>query len=114
MTRRKIAKETTTSLPWCCLFTSEVSGNAFHSTESPDLRYTAAISACEKGAAWAVALGLLAEMTVVKVAKTAMTFGAAISACGIDAGMKGGQWELALGAQVGRWLELGVFGTRAG
>ena len=56
------------------------------------ITYNAAISACEKGQQWQLALGLLAEMALLKVDKDVITYNAAISAC-----EKGHQWQLALG-----------------
>ncbi|CAE8637386.1 unnamed protein product [Polarella glacialis] len=53
--------------------------------------YNAAISACEKGGQWQLALGLLSSMPDMRVTPDKISYNAAISAC-----EKGGQWQLAL------------------
>merc|ERR1712232_1120983 len=53
--------------------------------------YSAAISACEKGRQWELALKLLGEMQEAGVTPNVITYSSAISAC-----EKGRQWELAL------------------
>jgi pentatricopeptide repeat protein len=64
----------------------------------PDMRvtpnqfsYNAAISACEKGGQWQLALSLLNTMADMRVIQDVISYSAVISAC-----EKGGQWELAL------------------
>ena len=44
------------------------------------ITYSAAITACEKGQQWQIALELLAEMTFAKVGRSVIAFSAAISA----------------------------------
>eukprot|EP00933_Yihiella_yeosuensis_P031303 TRINITY_DN2485_c0_g1_i2.p1 TRINITY_DN2485_c0_g1~~TRINITY_DN2485_c0_g1_i2.p1 ORF type:complete len:124 (-),score=17.26 TRINITY_DN2485_c0_g1_i2:130-501(-) len=62
------------------------------SKEVPDaISYSAAISACEKGGQWQLALNLLSLMPQSKIVPDAICYNAAISAC-----EKGGQWQLAL------------------
>ena len=51
-----------------------------------------AISACEKGGRWQLALSLLAELGEGRVQNSTITCNAATGAC-----EKGGQWQLALG-----------------
>merc|ERR1739841_325877 len=59
----------------------------------PDvISYSAAISACEKGGQWQVALGLLATMQEAALVPNVISYSAAISAC-----EKCGQWQEALG-----------------
>ena len=43
--------------------------------------YNADVSACKKGHRWRLALGLLATMAAAQVAKSEITFNAAINAC---------------------------------
>ncbi|CAE8742917.1 unnamed protein product, partial [Polarella glacialis] len=50
---------------------------------------SAAISACEKGGRWQLALNLLSLMPEARVVPNVITYNAAISACA-----KGGQWQL--------------------
>ncbi|CAE8597308.1 unnamed protein product [Polarella glacialis] len=52
---------------------------------------SAAISACEKGGQWQLALSLLRTMPDMRVTPNEVSYSAAISAC-----EKGGQWQLAL------------------
>merc|ERR1712060_576276 len=51
----------------------------------------AAISACEKGARWHEALGILSDMRLRRLELDVITYNAAISACG-----KGARWHEAL------------------
>lgn len=53
--------------------------------------YTAAVSACEKGGQWQIALYLLDEMPLVKVTPEVNAYCAAMTAC-----ERGGQWQAAL------------------
>ncbi|CAE8675225.1 unnamed protein product [Polarella glacialis] len=62
---------------------SQVEVNVYHCS--------AAISACEKGGQWQLALNLLSLMPNAKVVPNDFTYSSAISACS-----KGGQWQLAL------------------
>ncbi|CAE8591706.1 unnamed protein product [Polarella glacialis] len=55
------------------------------------ISYNAAISACEKGGQWQLALTLLSLMPEAKVVPNEITYSAAISAC-----EKSGQWQVAL------------------
>ena len=61
------------------------------SPRSPQVSYSAAISACEKGHEWQRALQLLEEMATAGVAPNVYSYSAAISAC-----EKGARWEEAL------------------
>ena len=54
--------------------------------------YNAAISTCEKGKEWQVALGFLQEMVRQLLMPNLLSCGTAISAC-----EKGNQWQRALG-----------------
>ncbi|CAE8656581.1 unnamed protein product [Polarella glacialis] len=56
-----------------------------------EITYNAAISACEKGGQWQVALNLLSLVPEARVVPDKISYNAAISAC-----EKGGQWQLAL------------------
>ncbi|CAE8615408.1 unnamed protein product, partial [Polarella glacialis] len=56
-----------------------------------EISYSAAISACEKGGQWQLALSLLSSMPVMKAIPNEISYNAAISAC-----EKGGQWLGAL------------------
>ncbi|CAE8589698.1 unnamed protein product [Polarella glacialis] len=56
-----------------------------------EISYNAAISACEKGGQWQLALNLLSRMPEARVVPNEISYNAAIGACS-----KGGQWELAL------------------
>ena len=58
---------------------------------APQIAYSAAISACEKGQQWTLTLWLLDEMAELQVAKDLITYNAAISAC-----RQGQQWQRAL------------------
>ena len=53
--------------------------------------YNAAISACEKGPQWQLAMGLLSEQAT-KLEPDVISYTAAMSVC-----EKGSQWQLALG-----------------
>ena len=64
---------------------------AASSIEINVITFSAAISVCEKCQRWQLALGLLAEMAFVKVAKDVIVYSAGISAC-----EKGQQWQLAV------------------
>jgi pentatricopeptide repeat protein len=55
------------------------------------ITYSSAISACEKGGVWEVALDLLREMETKDIPPNTITYSSAISAC-----EKGGVWEVAL------------------
>ena len=59
--------------------------------EKDPIIYNAAISACEKGQQWQLALGLLAEMAGARVETNVITYSAVVSAC-----EKGLQWQLSL------------------
>ncbi|CAE8596114.1 unnamed protein product [Polarella glacialis] len=54
--------------------------------------YSSAISACEKGGQWQLAMELLAEMPEKRISPNEVSYNAAISAC-----EKGREWQLALG-----------------
>ncbi|CAE8589705.1 unnamed protein product [Polarella glacialis] len=65
------------------MMAKSVEANVFH--------YNAAISACEKGRQWQLAVGLLGSMPDMRVIPDEVSYNAAISAC-----EKGGQWQLAM------------------
>ncbi|CAE8621624.1 unnamed protein product [Polarella glacialis] len=65
------------------MLAKSVEANVFH--------YSAAISACEKGGQWQLALGLLSSMLDMRVIPNEISYNSAISAC-----EKGGQWQQAL------------------
>ncbi|CAE8614196.1 unnamed protein product [Polarella glacialis] len=56
-----------------------------------EITYSAAVSACQKGGQWQLALGLLNSMPGMSLIPNEVSYNSAISACG-----KGGQWQLAL------------------
>ena len=60
----------------------------FVSLRPDTMVFNAAISACEKGRAWATALRLMQQMRGMGCQPTAVTYGASISAC-----EKGLQWQ---------------------
>ena len=62
-----------------------------HGLEPDVITFSAAISACERGANWEQALALLAEMRERGLACDITVFSAAVNAC-----EQGAQWELAL------------------
>ena len=49
--------------------------------EANSFHFNCAISACEKGREWALALGLLGEMSGAELVKDTVSYNAAISAC---------------------------------